>query len=165
MSENNNASRVALFLDVCSKIEGLCAELYRYYSELFQEDEECSRLWEKTAREEEHHQQLFELAGRLQNECKFELVSDHEKAVRVYNKLTALLAYVRQSPPDIFLAITKAIEMEEALADLHIESSVKIKSHEIKDLFKSLQEFDQGHIESLRHYQAVLFLPKSEMTG
>jgi len=163
MINNSKEDDVLLFLNVCSRIEGLSAELYHYYSELFQEDEESSQLWKKTALEEENHQKLFELAIRLRNECEIEIVTDYNKACRVYEKLTALLSYVRKTPPDIFLAITKAIEMEVALADLHIDSSTKFKDIQIKNMFITLQSQDQEHIGSLRRHQSVLFLPRAEM--
>lgn len=165
MNTGKDISAILLYFDVCSKIEGLCAELYHFYSDLFHDDEECSRLWKTTALEEENHQKLFELANRLKIECEIEIVADYEKASWVYNKLNALLKHVKQTPPDIFLAITKAIEMENALADLHLDSSVKFKDEHIQNMFKTLQNYDQGHTDSLRHYQAVLFLPKTEMAG
>ncbi|MFZ4860128.1 MAG: hypothetical protein ACOYL3_27510 [Desulfuromonadaceae bacterium] len=165
MTNNCKEDDVLLFLNVCSKIEGLSAELYHYYSELFHEDEESSRLWEKTALEEENHQKLFELAIRLRNECEIEIVTDYNKALRVYEKLKALLSHVRQTPPDIFLAITKSIDMEVALADLHIDSATKFNDVQIKNMFKSLQGHDQEHIDALRRHQAILFLPRTEMTG
>jgi rubrerythrin len=163
MTTHTKEDDVLLFLNVCSKIEGLSAELYHYYSELFQEDKESSELWKKTALEEENHQKLFELAIRLRNECEIEIVSDYNKACRVYEKLTALLSHVQETPPDIFLAITKAIEMEVALADLHIDSSTKFTDIQIKNMFKSLQGHDQEHIDALRHHYSILFLPRTEM--
>ncbi|MEI7817218.1 MAG: hypothetical protein WCI45_08490 [Desulfuromonadales bacterium] len=165
MTNEKEEKTILMYLDLCSKIEGLCAELYHYYSDLFHEDEECSRLWKKTALEEENHQKLFELAIRLICECDVELIADYEKASRVYRKLINLLPHVQQTPPDIFLAITKAIEMEESLVVLHIDSALKFKDEQVHNMFKALQTYDKNHIDSLRHYQAILFLPKTEMAG
>ena len=162
---NTNEEDVLLFLEVCSKIEGLSAELYHYYSELFHDDQESSQLWKKTALEEENHQKLFELALRLRNECELEIISDYNKALRVYEKLKSLIIYVRESPPDIFLAITKAIEMEVALADLHVDSAAHFIDAQTQNMFKSLQAHDKEHIDALRRHQAILFLPRTEMTG
>ena len=153
-----------LFFDVCSKIEGLCAELYHYYSELFLENEEASRLWKKTALDEENHQKMIELANRLRKDCEFELIADIEKPYRVYNKLSAFVAHVRQFPPAIVPAFKNAIEMEEALYDLHIESSVKFKEPQLKVMFNAFGG-DLQHIMALRNFLAVLMLPLTEMTG
>jgi rubrerythrin len=163
MTDSTKVDNVLQFLEICSKIEGLSAELYNYYSELFLEDKESSQLWKKTALEEENHQKLFELAIKLRNECELEIVADYNKACRVYDKLSKLLSHVQESPPDIFLAITKAIEMEVALADLHIDSATNFKDVQIKNMFIALQGHDQEHIGALRRHQAVLFLPRTEM--
>lgn len=163
MTDQSEQNNLMLFFDVCSKIEGLCAELYHYYSELFIDDEDCSRLWKKTALEEENHQKQFDLANRLRNDCEFELLGDTQRAYRIHNKLTELISYVRKSPPDIYLAVSKAIEMEHALSDLHLESAVKFKELQTKNLFKALQIDDQHHINSLINYQSILMLPSTEM--
>ena len=153
-----------LFFDVCSKIEKLCAELYHYYSELFIENEEGSRLWKKTALDEENHQKMFELANRLRKDCEFELIADIERAYRVYNRLSAFVSHVREFPPDIVQALTNAIEMEEAIDDLHVESSVKFKEQQTMIMFKALRGDDREHIKALRNFLAVLTLPLTEMT-
>lgn len=52
-------------LDICRDIELLNEQLYRYFADLFQENEEIATLWRKTANEEANHAQLFELAIRI----------------------------------------------------------------------------------------------------
>jgi rubrerythrin len=153
-----------LFFDTCSKIEGLCAELYHYYSELFLENEEVSHLWKKTALDEENHQKMIEFANRLRNDCEFELIADIEKPYRVYNKLSLFVSHVRQFPPEIVPALTNAIEMEEALCDLHIGSSVKVKDPQLKIMFKGIGDEEREHIKALRNFLTVMMLPLSEMT-
>jgi rubrerythrin len=165
MSTSNDQTNIILFLDVCSRIEGMCAELYHFYSDIFKDDEDCFHLWKKTALEEENHQKLCELASKLAVECKFEVVADYEKASRIYRKLTSLLTHVKETPPDIYLAITKAIEMENALADLHLDSAIKFNDDQIKNMFTALQGHDADHLNSLRQFQSILFLSKTEMTG
>lgn len=165
MPTSAEQTNIVLFLDVCSKIEGMCAELYHYYSEIFKDDPDCFQLWKKTALEEENHQKLCGLASKLASECTFEVVADYEKASRIYRKLTALLVHVRETPPDIYLAITKAIEMEDYLADLHLDSAIKFNDDQIKNMFTALQGHDMDHLNSLRQFQSILFLAKTEMNG
>lgn len=155
----------ALFFDVCARIEGLCAELYHFYSEAHQSNDDVARLWKKTALEEENHQKQFELANRLRNEVDFDLNADLERTYRIYNKLNSLLEHVRQNPPDIETALTKAIEMEEILSDLHLDSSVRFHDESIRKMFQALREYDLDHVKSLRHCLAILTLSKTEMTG
>ncbi len=157
--------KMLLFFDICAKIEGLCAELYHYYSDVFQEYDEASQLWKKTALEEENHKRQFELASRLGDNSIFEVDTDMDKTYRIYDKLRKLLEHVRKHSPDIVTALTKAIEMEEYLADLHMESSVRFNDNSIREMFQAMRDFDQEHVTSLKRLQTILMLPKSVMTG
>jgi rubrerythrin len=139
--------------------------LYHYYSELYLEDREISLLWKKTAMEEENHKQQFELAYRLRDEIDMELEADMEVVVGINRKLTNLLEHVRQSPPDIITALSKAIDLEQRLAGLHMENSVIFKDKAIQKLFQALSEYDQDHVKSLQHYLSVVTLHQSEMVG
>jgi rubrerythrin len=155
--------KIILFFDVCAKIEGLCATLYHYYSDIHKDNVDVSRLWKKTAMEEENHQKQFELAYRLREDIEFDLNADIDRFYRIHQILSNLLAHVRQNPPDIVTALTKAIEMEERIADLHLESSVRFHDESISKMFQALQAFDQDHVKSLRHCLAAVTLSKSEM--
>jgi len=157
--------KMVLFFDVCARIEGLCAELYHYYSDLYIDLADVSRLWKKTALEEENHQKQFQLANRLRDDVGIDLNADLDRIYRVHHKLSSLLAHVRRNPPDIVAALTKAIEMEESIADLHIESSVRFHDESISKMFQALQAFDQDHIKALRHCLAIVTLSKAEMVG
>jgi rubrerythrin len=162
---DTSEDKIVLFFDVCAKIEGLCATLYHYYSDIHNDHAEVSRLWKKTALEEENHQKQFELAYRLREDIKFDLNADIDRCYRIHQILSNLLAHVRQNPPDIVMALTKAIEMEERIADLHLESSVRFHDESISNMFQALQAFDQDHVKSLRHCLAIMSLPKAEMAG
>jgi len=162
---DTNRDKAILFFDVCAKNEGLCAALYHYYSDLYKDNDDVSRLWKKTALEEENHQKQFELANRLRDDVGFDLNADLERMYRIHQKLVNLLDHVRQNPPDIVTALTKAIEMEESLSELHLDSSVRFHDESTSRMFQALQEHDQDHIKSLRHCLAVMMLPKAEMVG
>lgn len=162
---DTNGDKAILFFDVCAKIEGLCATLYHYYSDLYKDDDDVSQLWKKTALEEENHQKQFELANRLRNDVGFDLDADLERIYRIHQKLVNLLEHVRRNPPDIVTALTRAIEMEESLSDLHLDSSVHFHDESIHKMFQALRDFDQDHVKSLRHCLLIQMLPKTEMTG
>lgn len=163
--DQNKKDKMLLFFDVCAKIEGMCAELYHFYSELYQEHEDISQLWKKTALEEENHKRQFELAARLRDDADFEIEADFVKTYRIFHKLGILLQFVREQNPDLETALTKAIEMEEYLADLHMESSVRFNDKSVGEIFQAMRDFDQEHVKSLRHALAVVKLPRSEMKG
>jgi rubrerythrin len=165
MQDLDTKDKTTIFFDVCAKIEGLCAELYHFYSDIFQENAEISNLWKKTALEEENHQKQFELAFRLHKEIDLELNADLDRTCRIHSKLGGLLQHVRQSPPDIATALNKAIEMEESLADLHLDSSVRFEDESIRKMFQALREYDQDHVKALRHGLAITTITQMEMAG
>ena len=157
--------KAALFFDVCAKIEGACADLYHYYSDLHRDSVDVSQMWKKTALEEENHQKQFELAHRLRDEVGFELNVDIDRACTVYQKLNTLLNHVRNNPPEINVALNKAIEMEEALADLHLDSAVHFKDESITQMFLALKAVDIDHVAAMKRCLTVLTLAHAEMVG
>lgn len=165
MQQDEPMDKITIFFDTCAKIEGLCAELYHYYSVVHQDHGDVSRLWIKTALEEENHQKQFELAYRLRDDVEFDLNADIERINRIYEKMNNLVVHVRQNPPDIVTALTKAIAMEESLADLHLDSAVRFHDESIRKMFQALGEFDQDHIKSLKQCLAVMTLAQTEMVG
>lgn len=152
-----------LIFDICSKIEARFSELYQYYGDLFSDDFEASRLWKKVALEEENHLRQFEVADRLYRWSEYELTVDLERAQWICKKMDALLEYVRQTPPDLDTALTKAIEMEETLADLHMTTAVKFADETIQKLFKAMAGSDQEHIQSLKRHIYIMNLSRTEM--
>jgi rubrerythrin len=165
MQEPEKKDKTVLFFDVCANIEGLCAKLYHYYSDIHRDNEDVSRLWKKTALEEENHQKQFEFAQRILDDVEFDLVGDFEKTCRIQQKLNNLLDHVQQNPPDMETALSRAIEMEEILSELHLDTSVKFHDASIRDMFLAFRDFDQDHVKSLRHCLSILTLSKSEMVG
>lgn len=166
MSEMTSMMTKKIFLDVCMSIEKLCADLYHYYSRIYEDNPEASRLWEKTALEEENHQKQFELALRLLNETEFELSKDSlGRANSIHHKLMNLVEHVKSNRPELLTAVTKAVEMEDRLADLHAHTALIFKEESMSNLFKALSEADRGHVEDLQRYRTILHLPLSEMKG
>lgn len=166
MGEMTDMTTRKIFLEVCMGIERLCADLYYYYSEIFQNIPDASELWKKTALEEENHQKQFELVLRLLGVSEFDVPEESlERAYSVRNKFLNLMDHIKSAKPDLLTAVSKAVEMEENLADLHVHTSLNFKEESMQKLFKSMSEADQDHIAALRHYQTILFLPQSEMRG
>jgi rubrerythrin len=164
MSEMNDIISKKMFLDVCIGIEGLCADLYHYYSEIYGDIPEASSLWKKTALEEENHQKQFQLALRLLNETEFDVLKDAmQQAYAIQYKLMTLMNNVKHTKPDLLIAVSKAVEMEEKLANLHAHASLKFKEESMQKLFKTLSEADRDHVANLKRYRSILYLPLSEM--
>jgi hypothetical protein len=62
-------------------------------------------------------------------------------------------------------ALKKAIEMEENLADLHLDSSVRFRDKSVSSMFQALREFDLDHVKSLKHCLTIVTLSQTEMNG
>lgn len=166
MSETNEILASRTFLEVCMGIEGLCAELYHFYSTIFEDIPEAARLWNKTALEEENHRMQFELALRLVEEAEFEVPKERLKqAFSIHHKLLDFLNNIKSNKPGLLTAVSKAVEMEEKLADLHVHTSLQFKDDSMQRLFKVLGEADRGHVADLQCYKSILYLPFSEMKG
>jgi rubrerythrin len=164
MTDITDITNKKIFLEVCMGIEKLCADVYHFYSEIFEDIPEASRLWKKTALEEENHQMQFGLALRMLSETEFEVPKESlKRAYSVQDKLLDLINHVKVTRPDLLTAVSKAVEMEEKLADLHAYTSLHFKDESMQKLFKSLSKADHGHIADLQRYRTILYLPQSEM--
>jgi rubrerythrin len=164
MGETQEGSVSILFLDVCMRIEGLCAELYHYFADVYGEYSDAALLLKKTALEEENHRKQFELVLHLRDEVEFEITpADLRRAWHIHAKITELLNVVKQKRPDLINAFTLAVEMEERLADLHVESAVRFKDESLVRLFEAFGRSDQEHVSALKRYLTILLLPGSEM--
>ena len=103
---------------------------------------------------------------RLVDETEFEVLSDSlNRAHAIQFKLLKLMDNIKSAKPDLLTAVSKAIEMEEKLADLHIQTSLKFSEESMQNLFKALSEADRGHVADLQRYRSILYLPQSEMEG
>lgn len=158
-----NAIRT-LFLDVCMKIEELNAELYHYYGDVYADVPDAVLLWKKTALEEENHRKQFELVVHLRDDVEFDISpAELQRAWRVHGKLFKLLDVVKRKPPELLSALALAVEMEESLADLHVQTAVCFREQSVAQLFKALGRSDQEHINELKRFLTILLLPGSEM--
>jgi rubrerythrin len=160
-----NAIRI-LFLDVCMKIEELTAEIYHYFGNVYAEFPDASLLWKKTALEEENHRKQFELVLHLRDEVEFDInPSDLQRALRIHGKIITLLDIVKHKTPDLIGAFTLAVEMEENLADLHVQTAVRFRDESLVRLFEAFGRADQEHVEALKRLLTILLLPESEMNN
>jgi len=164
MSELADLMARMTFLELCINIEGLCADIYHQYSSIYADNPEISQLWKKTALEEENHQKQFGLAFRLMNETGFEIMTESlKRAYYIHGKLITLREHVRRNPPDLLTAVSKAVEMEEQLSDLHTHTAIKFREESMQQFFYALSAADSNHVAELQRYQAILTLPQTEM--
>jgi hypothetical protein len=166
MGDTTDVMASRTFLEICRGIERLCADLYHFYSDIYEDIPEAASLWKKTALEEENHQMQFELALRLMDETEFEVSKESlKRAFSIQTKLLKLTDHVKGNKPELLMAVSKAVEMEDQLANLHVHTSIKFKEESMQKLFKALGDDDYEHVAALQRYSMILHLPHSEMRG
>jgi rubrerythrin len=164
MSEMDEIMSRRMFLDICIGIEGHCAELYHYYSELYEHIPDIALLWKKSALEEESHRKQFELALLLLNEAEYEVPKEClKRAFYIKDKIQKLTEQVKNNRPELITAISNAVELEEKLADLHVHTALRFKEESMQKLFKTMGEADCDHVAALQQYRTVLSLSLSPM--
>jgi len=149
-----------IFLEVCMGIEGLCADVYHYYSKIYGDIPEAAVLWKKAALEEENHQRQFGLALRLLYETEFGVSKvSLKRAYDIQSKLLKLIDHVKDNKPELLAAVSEAVELEEDIAELHAYNALDFKAESLRNLFKLLSESDRDHIDALQRYRSTLSDP------
>jgi rubrerythrin len=138
------------FLEACARFELKMAGLYHHFESLFADDLPFSLLWQKTAREEENHAQQFQLAVRLRGLGMEKVNTDVAQAMVALQKLEAYLDQLCSSRPSPEEALTRAIQLEEQLARLHMSSIVTFEDPELKKMFTAMMGSDEGHVSMLK---------------
>jgi rubrerythrin len=137
-------------LEVSRDIEMFNAELYRYYAELFASDPEISRLWIKTAMEEENHMEQINMAIKLRNQGMIESVKiDLFRAENTLRMVKNIYDGVRLNKPKLIDAFRSAIKLEEHLNAFHMANIAVFADDACKRLFQSLMHADRQHLEML----------------
>lgn len=140
-----------IILDVCMGIEGLCADVYHYYSKIYGDIPEASLLWKKAALEEENQQRQFGLALRLLYETEFDVSKvSLKRAYDIQSKLLKLIDHIKDNKPELLSAVSEAVELEEDIAELHAYNAHNFKEESLQNLFKLLSESDRDHIGALQ---------------
>lgn len=138
------------FLDACARFESKMASLYYHFESLFADNAEFSLLWQKTAREEENHAQQFQLGVRLRGLGMEKVNTDVGQALGALQKLEAYLEQLCASRPSPEEALTRAIQLEEQLARLHMSSIVAFDDLELKKMFEAMMGSDEEHARMLK---------------
>lgn len=137
-------------LDICCKFEEACADLYRYFSKIYDDNPQISALWEKTAMEEDSHAEHFRLAYRLQGSGIKTLKIDLYKATTILTKIQSIYETVQKSPPTLKEAFRFAIKLEESIADYHMNTIATFDDENLERLFSSMMRNDKYHVLMLK---------------
>lgn len=139
-------------LEICMNIEKETSELYFFFSDLFQELPDLSRLWRKTALEEENHMLQFQMAARLLKSCKFTTTINLTHAQKALDMITGLLEKSREHPPSWHNALMLAIELENRMSHFHTDTALVFKEESFNSLYHAMMKQDQDHVEALSRY-------------
>jgi len=143
-----------IFLELCMGMEGLCADLYRYYGSQFEANPEAAQLWKKAAMQKENQQWLYEMALRLLGEMEFRVSRDSlAMASRIQFRLLGFIADCGSETPDLVTAVAKAVELEEELACLHAQASMHFRDRSLGRLFSALNDAGRLHVDELQRFR------------
>ncbi|NVN92550.1 MAG: hypothetical protein HXX11_18410 [Desulfuromonadales bacterium] len=164
MSEKHERDMNILFLEVCKNIQLLSAEVYHRFGDAYGEIPSAALLWKKAALEEENHSRQFELLLRLKNEVAFELIpTDPQRAWHVQRIIIKLLDILKHITPELMSALTLTIEMEELLANLHVQKAVRFMDESVERLFKACGRADQEYVGAFERFRVTQLLSMSEI--
>jgi rubrerythrin len=133
-------------LDICCKIEEVCAEVYRYFSQLYADNTQAAALWDKTAKEEDNHAEQFRLACHLLGTGIQSLKTDMDKVSNLLAKIQSIYEVIQTSPPTLDEAFRFAIKMEHALAKYHMNAIATFDDESLSRLFSAMMECDKYHL-------------------
>lgn len=151
---------VVKVLEICRDIELVNAELYKFFAEIFSDDEEMANLWRKTAGEEENHALQFAMAINLRREQTVDtLFVDAGSAESALAYVRSINALVRESRPTMLEALRLAITLEINLSKFHMTAVGHFVEDGYKKLFAALMNADNNHLEALRVYYQRLLSP------
>lgn len=145
----NPSQELVRLLSICERIELAHARLYALLAELHAVHPELAQLWRKTAREEEGHAAQFKLALSGAGGVVLTTLPTDE-ALHLLDAVEKLIPWWKSQPPTVPDALRTAIQMEEALARVHMNEVALFEREANRKLFSAMMASDQGHVDSLR---------------
>jgi len=149
MADPNNGNDAQRALKLCAEMEREMGELYRDLATMHEGDEELSRLWAKTAREEDNHARQFELALLYDEKLGTVLVTA-EKAKALVGVAQEMRRRLAESPPDPVKALRTVVELEQRFADFHMTTVTTFGTPGLRKLFEAMMAADREHASALR---------------
>ena len=137
-------------LEKCRDLEFLCRDIYSYFADLYDGNDEAVRLWRKTSMEEQNHADQFTLALKLNKGLACMVTVKPDTLESIHTQMRAVLEKVKTTPPTLLDALYSSIKMEKYLSDFHLECVVEFEDSSYKKLFKAMMASDQEHIASLQ---------------
>jgi rubrerythrin len=137
-------------LENCIQIERILGQIYGIFMKQQASCPEYADLWEKTAQEEQNHEQQFILAKRLACSVKTDAANTHQPSNELVKRLRALKERVAEIPLSPGESIRLAIDLEEKLSAFHMCQMHIFTDESTNRLFKSMMNNDEEHVEALK---------------
>lgn len=137
-------------LEKCWRLETLADEMYGYLSRLHRGERTISRLWKKTAQEEEDHALQIRHLMKDKEGIVEDIMVEGDRLNGVVEALETAFRDMKKNPPSIRKALTEAIELEESFSEFHLENAINFPDEESRELFQALRKIDQIHVKALR---------------
>jgi rubrerythrin len=137
-------------LENCIQIERTVGQIYGIFMSQQSSCPDYASLWEKTAQEENNHEQQFILAKRLACCMKTDTADSAQPSIELVKKLVELKARVAEIPLSPSESLRLAINLEEKLAAFHMSQMHIFSDESTNKLFKSMMNNDNDHLESLK---------------
>jgi rubrerythrin len=147
---DTNLVQTSIFLDSCQELENLAAELYHLLADQFHDDRETALIWRRTALEEENHALQVTLAKRLIGEIVGVNMESFKSVGGLKEELASLYSRFLAAPPDLYEALSTAIDFEERLERFHMHNAIRLKERPGIALFTAMMNHDRDHVVRLR---------------
>ncbi|MEI6213473.1 MAG: hypothetical protein WCP10_05140 [Desulfuromonadales bacterium] len=144
------SNREQTLLEKCREIEFLSRDLYTFFAEIYEDDFEASRLWRKTALEEQNHADQFSLALKMKKSLSCLVAVDERMLESVLSQLRSVIELVRDQPPTHLEALDLSIKLEKYLNEFHIHCVAAFEDESYKKMFQAMMSSDQEHIATLQ---------------
>jgi len=147
---NDTMIKMYSFMDTCYEIESSCAEMYFLFAKQFTADVKISRLWNKTAMEEEYHALHVQMAKKMVTSINWVCLESWRNATAALDMVKQFSCSVRESPPTLRDAMLMALSCEYRMESLHMQNAILVEDKCSNSMFKVLIEADHGHIVMLQ---------------
>ena len=137
-------------LAICSEIEDAVALLYRYFSGLYADNDNISKLFITIALEEEDHSNQFKFANRLCGTGMKSVNTDSQQIETILKRIKSVYEAVQKSPPILKDALDLLINIETLLSEYHMNTIVVFENEKLSRLFNSMRNNDDIHVQMLK---------------
>lgn len=139
-------------LRLLEKLEQRMADLYAWYGEVFQDDDEAAAFFGKMAQDVRKHRDivLFEQKLLTSDPSMFENVQiDCDELAQMIGVVDAER---NAGTPTMDEAIVVALRMENLVAERRYRSAMERASQDISRLVRSMGESDDQHVEAIKEF-------------